>query len=126
MTGLAKSRGTGGIALLHDDLPRDINAFFSDRARLPYNPHVLHCHDRGELLYCAKGLINCQIGKCLWVVPENCAVWIPAGAAHREVGDCARLCRISERRRANQVDCGARTQDEWTCSTSKGCAFRST
>ncbi|HAT32627.1 MAG TPA: hypothetical protein DCW29_17835 [Janthinobacterium sp.] len=35
-------------------------------------------------------------------------------------------CRISERRRAGQVNCGARTQDESTCSTSKGCAFRST
>ena len=33
------------------------------------------------------------------------------------------FCRISERRRGNHVNCGARTQDESTCSTSKGCAF---
>jgi len=36
------------------------------------------------------------------------------------------FCRISERRPADQVDCRARTQDESTCSTSKGCAFLST
>ena len=36
-----------------------------------------------------------------------------------------RFCRISEGRRANQVNCGARTQDESICSISKGCAFRS-
>ena len=33
------------------------------------------------------------------------------------------FCRISERRRPNRVNCGARTQDESICSTSKGCAF---
>ena len=37
-----------------------------------------------------------------------------------------RFCRISKRRRADQVDCDARPLDESTCSTSKGCAFRST
>ena len=36
-----------------------------------------------------------------------------------------RFCRISEHRRGNQVNCGARTQDDSTCSTSKECAFRS-
>ena len=36
------------------------------------------------------------------------------------------FCRISKRRRADQVDCDARPLDESTCSTSKGCAFRST
>ncbi|MFC0134388.1 hypothetical protein CR105_26335 [Massilia eurypsychrophila] len=36
-----------------------------------------------------------------------------------------RFCRISEHRRGNRVSCGARTQDDSTCSTSKGCAFRS-
>nr|WP_315393971.1 hypothetical protein [uncultured Duganella sp.] len=32
---------------------------------------------------------------------------------------------LSERRRANQVNCDARTHDESICSTSKGCAFLS-
>ena len=35
------------------------------------------------------------------------------------------FCRISERRRSDRVNCGARTQDESICSTSKGCAFLS-
>ena len=37
-----------------------------------------------------------------------------------------RFCRIRERRRVNRVNCGARTQDESICSTSKGCVFLST
>ena len=37
-----------------------------------------------------------------------------------------RFCRISDRRRGNQVSCGARTQDDSTCLTSKECVFRST
>jgi hypothetical protein len=36
------------------------------------------------------------------------------------------FCRIRERRRVNRVNCGARTQDESICSTSKGCVFLST
>ena len=37
-----------------------------------------------------------------------------------------RFCRISARRRVDQVNYGVWTLDESTCSTSKGCAFRST
>lgn len=42
------------------------------------------------------------------------------------VPDLPGFCRIRERRRVNRVNCGARTQDESICSTSKGCVFLST
>ena len=47
-------------------------------------------------------------------------------AAQRILMPKGRFCRISECRRAGQVNCGSRIQDESPCSTSKVCAFRST
>ncbi|KAB8037164.1 AraC family transcriptional regulator [Janthinobacterium aquaticum] len=63
-----------------------INAFHSQDKLPSYLDARSHSHVRAELLYCAKGLINVQVGKCLWVVPENCAVWIPSRIAHRSFG----------------------------------------
>ena len=49
----------------------------------------------------------------------------PVGASWR-MDETYRFCRISEHRWSNRINCGARTQDTSTCSTSKVCAFRST
>lgn len=63
-----------------------INAFQSNVELHAYHHAEPHTHVRSELLFCARGLLNCQVGKCLWVVPENAALWIPAGAIHRGFG----------------------------------------
>ena len=44
--------------------------------------HARHRHTRAQLLYTLRGIINCEVADGIWIVPPNCAVWIPGGAPH--------------------------------------------
>lgn len=81
------------ISIILDDFERCVNGiespvstFFWVEDFATYNATPSHQHERGELLFCSKGLMNCQVGRCLWVIPENAALWIPAGTKHRGLG----------------------------------------
>ena len=41
-----------------------------------------HHHRKAQLLYVVRGLIRCQVEGGLWIVPPQCAVWIPGGLPH--------------------------------------------
>lgn len=66
-----------------------VTSFFSGNKSSSCHPAPTHQHARAELLLCSKGLINCQVERCLWVIPENTALWIPAGLKHRGFGGYA-------------------------------------
>ncbi|NTD87673.1 AraC family transcriptional regulator [Agrobacterium tumefaciens] len=42
----------------------------------------LHSHRRGALIFNVKGLVTCEADGGLWMVPPQCAVWIPGGVMH--------------------------------------------
>ncbi len=41
-----------------------------------------HRHRKAQLILGIKGLITCKVAKGLWLVPPQCAVWIPSGIEH--------------------------------------------
>jgi AraC-like DNA-binding protein len=59
-------------------------------------PHhrALHKHDDAQLLLVLNGLVTCEVASGLWMVPPQCALWIPVGMVHsaRGVGNVQLQC----------------------------------
>ncbi|WP_034914254.1 helix-turn-helix transcriptional regulator [Erwinia sp. 9145] len=41
-----------------------------------------HVHRKGQLIFTLHGGVTCLAPKAWWMVPANCAAWIPAGSLH--------------------------------------------
>ena len=54
--------------------------------------HARHQHDKAQLLYTVRGIINCEIESGLWIVPPQCALWIPGGLPHSARGSGQTEC----------------------------------
>ena len=48
--------------------------------------HTPHSHRKGQLMYTLRGVIHCQIEAGIWIVPPQCALWIPGGLSHAARG----------------------------------------
>lgn len=49
----------------------------------PYQSIIpFHCHDRAQLLYASEGTIRVHTATHIWIVPPQCALWIPAYMQH--------------------------------------------
>ncbi len=46
----------------------------------------IHHHRKAQLIYMARGVLTCEISRGLWIVPPQCAVWIPGGTTHSVKG----------------------------------------
>jgi AraC-like DNA-binding protein len=42
----------------------------------------VHSHRKGQLVYALRGAISCRVPNGLWIVPPQCAVWIPSHVEH--------------------------------------------
>ncbi|WP_156162074.1 helix-turn-helix domain-containing protein [Pseudomonas sp. MRSN 12121] len=42
-----------------------------------------HRHEHGQLVLTLRGVVACEVAGSHWTVPPHCALWIPAGLAHR-------------------------------------------
>lgn len=54
--------------------------------------HVTHQHRKAQLLYSVRGVLNCHIENGVWIVPPQCAVWIPGGLPHSARGSGETEC----------------------------------
>lgn len=45
-----------------------------------------HHHRKAQLIYTARGVLMCAVSQGLWMVPPQCAVWIPGGVRHSVKG----------------------------------------
>lgn len=43
---------------------------------------AFHRHRKAQLLFTLRGVITCEAGHGLWIVPPQCALWIPGGVQH--------------------------------------------
>lgn len=57
-----------------------------------------HQHRKGQLLYATRGVIHCEVDSGVWIVPPQCAVWIPGGLLHaaQGVGEAECYCLFVE------------------------------
>ncbi|WP_426117013.1 AraC family transcriptional regulator [Pseudomonas sp. DSP3-2-2] len=51
-----------------------------------------HQHRKAQLLYSVRGILNCEIEDGIWIVPPQCAVWIPGGLSHATRGSGETEC----------------------------------
>jgi AraC-like DNA-binding protein len=53
-----------------------------------------HRHEDAQLMLVLRGLVTCEVAAGLWMVPPQCALWIPVGVEHsmRGAGDLQLYC----------------------------------
>jgi len=42
----------------------------------------VHRHRQGQLILALKGGVTCEVPRAIWMVPPNCAVWVPGQMPH--------------------------------------------
>lgn len=64
-----------------------------------------HRHRKAQLLYAVRGVIHCEVDSGAWIVPPQCAVWIPGGLLHaaRGAGEAQCYCLFVEMEQAPQL-----------------------
>lgn len=45
-----------------------------------------HQHRKAQLIYSVRGILNCEIEDGVWIVPPQCAIWIPGDLPHSARG----------------------------------------
>jgi AraC-like DNA-binding protein/mannose-6-phosphate isomerase-like protein (cupin superfamily) len=85
-----------------DNVPRDLVAAGFAGTIEKWERSRQHRHRRAQLLYTVRGLINCEVEDGIWIVPPQCAVWIPGGLPHTAFGsgDVECFCIFVEPRAA--------------------------
>jgi len=43
---------------------------------------AMHAHRKAQLVLTARGIVTCEAGGGLWIVPQHSALWIPGGVQH--------------------------------------------
>lgn len=54
--------------------------------------HATHQHRKAQLLYSVRGVLNCEVEDGVWIVPPQCAVWIPGDLSHSVWGSGETEC----------------------------------
>ena len=57
-----------------------------------------HQHRKAQLIYSLRGILNCEIEDGVWIVPPQCAIWIPGDLPHaaRGAGETECYCLFVE------------------------------
>lgn len=57
-----------------------------------------HQHRKAQLIYSVRGILHCQIADGVWIVPPQCAIWIPGDLPHeaRGAGETECYCLFVE------------------------------
>lgn len=57
-----------------------------------------HQHHKAQLIYSVRGILNCEIEDGVWIVPPQCAIWIPGDLPHsaRGAGETECYCLFVE------------------------------
>jgi AraC-like DNA-binding protein len=71
-----------------DEVPRAVSAVGMELVTGGFEQPP-HLHRKAQLMLAVRGLITCEVAKGLWMVPPQCALWIPGGMQHsvRAVGE---------------------------------------
>lgn len=68
-----------------DDIERPVAALSVSVGTKKWE-HARHSHQQAQLLFSVRGIINCEIEDGIWIVPPQCAMWIPERLPHSAHG----------------------------------------
>ena len=69
-----------------DEVPRALVAANAVASLESLEQSPRHHHQKAQLLFTVRGVINCEVEDAVWIVPPQCAVWIPGGVPHTVFG----------------------------------------
>ncbi|MFB4363064.1 helix-turn-helix transcriptional regulator [Pantoea sp. BS_8] len=80
-----------------DSVPRPVFALSASMVSRGWE-HETHQHRKSQLIYSVRGVLNCEIDEGMWIVPPQCAVWIPGNMPHsaRGAGNTECYCLFVE------------------------------
>ncbi|NVJ90838.1 MAG: helix-turn-helix transcriptional regulator [Methylocystaceae bacterium] len=69
-----------------DEVPRALVAANAVASLETLEQSPRHQHEKAQLLFTVRGVFNCEVEDAVWIVPPQCAVWIPGGLPHTVFG----------------------------------------
>lgn len=80
-----------------DSVPRSIVALGATSVAKDWE-NARHQHRKAQLIYSVRGILNCEIEDGVWIVPPQCAIWIPGDLPHsaRGAGETECYCLFVE------------------------------
>lgn len=92
------------IAITDLTVPRDVDSVSRPVVALSATSvtkeweNARHQHRKAQLIYSARGILNCEIEDGVWIVPPQCAIWIPGDLPHsaRGTGETECYCLFVE------------------------------
>lgn len=69
-----------------DRIPRPLVAAKAVASLDALERSARHHHRKAQLLFTIRGVMNCEVDDAVWIVPPQCAIWIPAGVPHTVFG----------------------------------------
>lgn len=74
-----------------DSIARQVTALNASTVANDWE-HAPHRHRKAQLIYSVRGIVNCEVETGVWIVPPQCAVWIPGGMLHSTRGSGETEC----------------------------------
>lgn len=74
-----------------DDVPRRVVALSATSVGKDWE-NARHRHHKAQLIYSVRGILNCEIEDGVWIVPPQCAIWIPGDLPHSARGSGETEC----------------------------------
>ena len=74
-----------------NNVPRPVVALSATSVTTDWE-HARHQHHKAQLLYSVRGILNCEIDDGVWIVPPQCAIWIPGDLPHSARGSAETEC----------------------------------
>ncbi len=80
-----------------DSVSRSVVALSATSVKKDWE-NARHQHRKAQLIYSLRGILNCEIEDGVWIVPPQCAVWIPGDLPHaaRGAGETECYCLFVE------------------------------
>lgn len=74
-----------------DKVPRPVVALSATSVTKNWE-NARHQHHKAQLIYSVRGILNCEIEDGVWIVPPQCAIWIPGDLPHSARGSGETEC----------------------------------
>jgi len=74
-----------------DNVPRPVVALSAKSVAKGWE-NARHQHHKAQLIYSVRGILHCEMEDGVWIVPPQCAIWIPSDLPHSARGSGETEC----------------------------------